>query len=68
MDFRILDFQKTEAKNGPFIAADKSTFIAVNIDDLPLFGANDDPCINDVMQNRRDRFKMTQLGDVFALS
>ncbi len=34
------------------------------MDDLFLFGADIDPRIDDVMQNLRDRFQMTDLGDV----
>ena len=39
-------------------------FIAVYVNDLLLFGTDIDPRIDDVMQNLRDRFRMTDLGDV----
>ena len=65
LDFlRKLDFHKTEADHGLFVSADKTMFIAVYVDDLLLFGADIDPRIDDVMQNLRDRFRMTDLGDV----
>ncbi len=65
LDFlRKLDFHKTEADHGLFVSADKTMFIAIYVDDLLLFGADINPRINDVMQNLRDRFRMTDLGDV----
>ena len=59
-----LGFQKTEADHGLFVSTDKTVFIAVYVDDLLLFGAENEPRIDEVMQNLRDRFKMTDLGDV----
>ncbi len=65
MDFpRNLDFHKTEADHNLFVAADNTIFISVYVDDLLIFGADIDPCIDDVMQNLGDRFQMTGLGDV----
>lgn len=40
-------------------------FIAVYVDDLILFGADIDPQIDDVIQNLRNRLRMTDLGDVY---
>lgn len=59
-----LEFCKTEADHGLFVLVDKTIFIAVYVDDLLLFGADIDPWMDDVMQNLRDRFWMTNLGDV----
>ena len=39
-------------------------FIAVYIDNLLVFDADIDSRIDDGMQNFRDRFSMTDLGDV----
>ncbi len=65
LDFlRKLDFHKTEADHGLFVSADKTIFIAVYVDHLLLFGADINLRIDDVMQNLRDRFQMTDLGDV----
>ncbi len=65
LDFlRKLNFHKTEADHGLFVSADKTIFIAVHLDDLLLFGADIDSRIDGVMQNLRDRFQMTDLGDV----
>lgn len=65
MDFlKKLGFHKTEADHSLFVSSDKTLFIAVYVDDLLLFGADGDPRIDNVMQNLRDRFKMTDLGDV----
>lgn len=64
MDFlRKLDFQKTESDHGLLVSADKIIFIAVYVDDLLLFSVENDSRIDDVMQNLRDRFQMTDLGD-----
>ena len=38
--------------------------IAVYIDNLFLFDADIDPCIDHVMQNLQNRFQMTDLDDV----
>ena len=43
--------------------ADKQLFIAVYVDDLFIFGS-DVPCLEDVQQRLRDRFKMINLGDI----
>ena len=52
LDFlKKLDFRKTEAEHSLFVSADKTMFIAVYVDNLILFGADIDPCINDVIQN-----------------
>ncbi len=48
--FRKLDFQKTEADHGLFVSADITIFIADYVDNLLLFSADIDPCIDDVMQ------------------
>ncbi len=64
LDFLIkLDFHKTEADHGLFLSADKTIFISVYLDNLLLIGADIDLRIDDVMQNLRDRFQMTDLGD-----
>ena len=39
-------------------------FIAVYMDNLLLFGVDIDTRIKDVIQNLRDKFQMTDLGDV----
>ncbi len=39
-------------------------FIAVYVDYLLFFGADIDPRIDDLIQNLRDRFQMTDLGEV----
>ena len=59
-----LGFKRTEADHGCFISSDKSIFIAVYVDDLLIFGAPDDPRVEQVMQHLRDRFQMTDLGKV----
>ncbi len=65
LDFlKKLDFHMTEADHGLFVSADKTIFIAVYLDDLLLFGGYIDLRIDDVMQNLRDRFQMTDLGYV----
>ena len=40
-------------------------FIAIYVDNLLLFGKNIEPYIDDVMQNLRDKFQITDLGDIF---
>ncbi len=65
LDFlRKLDFHKTKADHGLFVSAEKTMFIAIYVDNLLLFGVDIDPCINDVMQNLWDRFRMTDLDNV----
>ncbi len=65
LDFlRKLDFHKTKGNHGLFVPDDKAMFISVYIDDFLLFVADIDPRIDNVMQNLRDRFQMTDLGDV----
>ncbi len=65
LDFlKKLDFHKTIADHGLFASADKTIFITVYLDDLLLFDADIDPCIDDEMQTLQDRFQMTNLGDV----
>ena len=59
-----LNFKKTEADHGLFVSADRTIFIAVYVDVLLVFGAENNPKIDDVMQNLRDRFQMTDLGEV----
>ena len=61
---RKLNFHKTEANHGLFDSADKIIFIAVYLDNLLLFGKDIDLRIDDVMQNLRERFQMTDLVDV----
>lgn len=39
-------------------------FIAIYIDDLPLFSTNIDPWIDNVMSNLWNRFWITDLGNV----
>ncbi len=60
LDFpRKLDFHKTEADHGWFVSTDKTFFIAVYVNDLLLFDADIDLRIDNVIQNLRDRFLMT---------
>ena len=40
-------------------------FIAVYVDDLILFGADIDFCIDDVILNLQDKLWMIDFGDVF---
>ncbi len=61
---RKLDFYKTDADHGLLVSADKTMFIAVYVDDLLLLGADIDPRMDDVIQNLRDKFRMTDLGDM----
>ena len=56
--------QKTNTDHRLFISADRTIFIAVYVDNLLLFGAENNPKIDDVMQNPRDRFQMTAFRDV----
>ena len=58
-----LGFTRLELDHGIFVSADKQLFIAVYVDDLLIFGSNL-PRLEDVQQKLRDRFKMTDLGDV----
>ena len=58
-----LGFTRLELDHGIFVSADKQLFIAVYVDDLLIFGS-DVPRLEDVQQRLRDRFKMTDLGDI----
>ena len=58
-----MDFEKTRADYGLFVSADKTILIAVYVDDLLLFDADIAPRFDDVMQNHRKRFGMTDLGN-----
>ncbi len=58
-----LGFVRLELDHRIFISKDKQIFIAVYVDDLLLFGA-DISCLENIQQKLRDRFKMTDLGDV----
>ena len=58
-----LGFVRLELDHGIFISKDKQLFIAVYVDDLLLFGA-DISRLEDIQQKLRDRFKMTDLGDI----
>ncbi len=60
----FLDFHKTEANHGLFVSAHKTSFFAVYSDDLLLFDADIDARIDNVIQNLRDTFQMTDLGDI----
>lgn len=39
-------------------------FIAVYLDDLLLFGADINLCIDNIMQNPRDKVQMMDLGNI----
>ena len=58
-----LGFIRLELDHGIFVSADKQLFIAVYVDDLLIFGS-DIARLEDVQQKLRDRFKMTDLGDI----
>ena len=57
-----LNFQKTDADHGLFVSADRAIFAAVYVDDPILFSAENDPKIDDVMQNLD--FQLTDSGYV----
>ena len=56
-------FVATNVGLNVFISADKKLFIAIYVDDLLLFGANEAQ-INVLKQELSSRFQMTDLGDV----
>ncbi len=58
-----LGFQRLELDHGIFVSEDKQLFIAVYVDDLLLFGLDLSP-LEQIQQSLRDRFKMTDLGDI----
>ena len=58
-----LGFQRLELDHGVFVSEDKQLFIAVYVDDLLLFGS-DLARLEQIQQSLRDRFKMTDLGDI----
>ncbi len=58
-----LGFVRLELDHGIFISKDKQLFIAVYVDDLLLF-VTDISRFEDIQQKLRDRFKMTDLGDI----
>ena len=60
--FSKLDFDKTGADYGLFVSADKTILVAVYIGDLLLFGADIDRRFDDVMQNLRELFRITNLS------
>ncbi len=65
LDFiRKLDLHKTKADHGLFVSAEITMFIAVYIDALLLFSVDIDLRIDDVIQNLRNKFQITNLGDV----
>ena len=59
-----LGFRRTKSDHDCFVSEDKSIFIAVYVDDLLIFGAPNNPRVEQVMQHLRDRFQMTDLGEV----
>ncbi len=58
-----LGLQRLELDHGIFVSEDKQLFIAVYVDDLLLFGS-DLSRLEQIQQSLRDRFKMTDLGDI----
>ena len=56
-------FVATDADQSVFISTNKQLFIAIYVDDLLLFGA-DEAQINVLKQELSSRFRMTDLGDV----
>ena len=61
---RKFDFHKTEEDQNLFVSAEKTIFSAVYVNKLLLFGTDINLCIDNILQNLRDRFHMTDLGDV----
>ncbi len=59
-----LGFTQLEFDYGIFVSANKQIFITVYVDELLIFGLNV-PRLEDVQQKLRDRYKMTDLGDIF---
>ncbi len=58
-----LRFVRLELDHGIFILKDKQLFIAVYVDDLLFFGVNIFR-LEDIQQKLRDRFNITDLGDI----
>ena len=56
-------FTATNSDQSVFISADKQLFLAIYVDDLLLFGANESQ-INTLKKELSHRFRMTDLGDV----
>ncbi len=60
---RKLRFLRLELDHGIFISKDKQFFIDVYVNDLLLFDA-DISRLEDIQQKLRNRFKMTDMGDI----
>ncbi len=58
-----LRFVRLELDHRIFISKDKQLFIAVYVDDLPFFDA-DISSLEDIQQKLRDRFKITDQGNI----
>lgn len=58
-----LGFQRSKSDYGVFILKDRSTYIAVYVDDLLLFGSNT-KILDEIQRQLSSRFKMTDLGEI----
>ena len=64
IDFlRKLGFHRSDSDYGIFISKDRSTYIAVYVDDLLLFGS-DAAKLDEIQRQLSSRFKMTDLGQI----